>query len=94
MYHCHEIPFKAFESFDALKVAAEKYPFKGGLCRQLPDEKHLTWRFTPYPVEIYLTTDTCCTADAQFITRQFNARAKVEIGLLPNGAPNCITIWR
>lgn len=93
MYHCHEIPFKAFQSFDTLKIAVERYPFKGGLCRQL-DESRLNWKSATHVIEMYLTTDTCPVADATFDTFQFTERAKIEIGSFPNGAANYITIWR
>lgn len=93
MYHCHEIPFKAFPSFDALKAAIERYPFKGGKCHNL-EETRLNWKPAAHPFEMYLALDNCALADAEFCTIQFTCRAKVEIGANPNGAPNCITIWR
>lgn len=93
MYHCHEIPFKAFESFDALRAAVERYPFKGGLCHQL-DESRLNWKPAARVIEMYLTADTCPAADATFDTFQFTERTKVEVGSFPNDAANYITIWR
>ena len=93
MYHCREIPFKAYSSFEALKSAVERYPFKGGKCPHL-EETRLNWKPAAHPFEMYLALGNRPLADAEFRTIQFTSRAKVEIGTSPNGAPNCITIWR
>lgn len=85
MYHCYEIYRRVFDTAEELNQVVRSHGFAGGMARDFDVNKITFYAISDRRKEIL---------DYEFGGVKFNYEGKYRIGYYPNGASNCITIYK
>lgn len=85
MYHCYEIYRRVFDTAEELNQAVRSHGFCGGMVRDFDINKIAFSAISDRRKEIL---------DYEFGGVKFNYECKYRIVYYPNGASNCITIYK
>ena len=85
MYHCYEIYRRVFDTAEELNQAVRSHWFSCGMARDFDVNKIAFNAISDRSKEIL---------DYEFGGVKFNYECKYRIGYYPNGASNCITIYK